>query len=349
MVKIKAAQAESYCRQLYPEITAYLLYGPDQGLATERARRLVALVTDDPHDPFSIADLEPEKIRQSPGLLIEEAQAISMLGGRRVLRVRPAADALAKSFDALLKLPVIEAIVVVEAGDLAASSSLRKLFERAKNAVAIPCYRDEERDLAGTINSIARELQLRLQPDAVDYLRTHLGADRELTRRELEKLALIALDQPEQAMDLETVAKAVGDHSALLIDDWTLSSLEGQGTRAHHLLDRLLAQGDNPVRLLRALLNQTRRILNMRLAMESGEAASAVIAKARPPIHFRSRGRVERILSGQTTARLAGLTADIADTERACKSAGQKTQLLIRALTQRIAWRLHGKSLEFSR
>ena len=57
----------------------------------------------------------------------------------------------------LLALPAQEGFVLLEAGDLAGCSSLRRLIEAAPAAAALPCYRDEERDLGAFVRSLLAE------------------------------------------------------------------------------------------------------------------------------------------------------------------------------------------------
>ena len=147
-MKLKANGVEDFLAKPDPAVATVLLYGPDAGLAGERARRLARLVVDDLTDPFRVSELAADDLRTAPGRLVEEAQALCMLGGRRLVRVRDAADAIAPSVRELLALPAQEGFVLLEAGDLGGSSSLRRLVEEAPKAAALPCYRDEDRGLA---------------------------------------------------------------------------------------------------------------------------------------------------------------------------------------------------------
>ena len=63
--------------------------------------------------------------------LADEAAAISMIGGRRVVRVRGAGNNLTELFEGFLESVAHagDALVVVEAGDLSKGTGLRKLFE----------------------------------------------------------------------------------------------------------------------------------------------------------------------------------------------------------------------------
>ena len=97
----------------------------------------------------------------------------------------------ALAVEALLALPASECRVVIEAGDLRRSAPLRTLCERAKNAVALPCYPDNERDLARLIDAEMRDADLVLKPDARAMLMPLLGGDRVASRNEIRKLAAL--------------------------------------------------------------------------------------------------------------------------------------------------------------
>src|SRR6185503_17964226 len=130
-----------------------------------------------------------------PARLFDEAAAISMMGGRRVIRVRGAGNELADLLESFLEKHAGDALVVLEAGDLNKSSALRKLFEADKKAAAIACYADSARDLADVVRDELRGLDFTLGPGAVEEAVSRLGNDRGVTRRELEKLALYSHGQ----------------------------------------------------------------------------------------------------------------------------------------------------------
>jgi len=124
-----------------------LVFGPDAGLVRERAEKLMKSVVPDLRDAFNVADLSEAVLEADPARLADEAAAISMMGGRRVVRVRDAGNDLTELFEGFLKDPPGDALVVVEAGDLSKGASLRKLFEEDDVAAAIACYADTARNL----------------------------------------------------------------------------------------------------------------------------------------------------------------------------------------------------------
>ena len=144
-MKIETRASAKFLRAPDRGCRAILLFGPDGGLVRERGASLARLVADDLADPFRVSELTGEMIEGDPARLADEAAALSLSGGRRVVRVRPAGNEAAEAFAGFLKHPVGDALVVVEAGELDGRSALRKLFETATNAAAVACYRSEER------------------------------------------------------------------------------------------------------------------------------------------------------------------------------------------------------------
>jgi DNA polymerase-3 subunit delta len=144
---VKSSDADRYAAHPPKNLVAALVFGQDAGLVRERAETLMKTVVDDLNDAFRVADLDGDDLSSDPARLFDEAAAISMLGGRRVVRVRGAGNSLAKLFDSFLDEPKGDALVVVEGGDLAKGTGLRKVFEEADNAATIACYPDTARDL----------------------------------------------------------------------------------------------------------------------------------------------------------------------------------------------------------
>ena len=189
-MKLAANRIEGFLRAPDAAARVILVYGPDAGLAKERLDRLTKTVCNDLHDPFRLADLSMAGLKDDPSRLADEAAAIAMTGGRRVVRLRDAGDGATAVVQSFLAHPAGDALVLIEAGELGPRSTLRKLVEAADNAVALPCYADEGGALEAVIHETLRAHDLTAEPDAVAWLADHLGGDRLLTRSELDKLAL---------------------------------------------------------------------------------------------------------------------------------------------------------------
>src|SRR5438309_980105 len=147
MVTVKASDVDTRLARVDPRIAVYLVYGPDAGLVSERARTLADQAVDDPADPFQLVRLAGEDVAADPQRLADEANTIGLFGARRVIWVKPTGRNVAPALQPLLAAPPPDTVVVIEAGDLARSSPLRVLCERSPAALSLPCYADEGRTL----------------------------------------------------------------------------------------------------------------------------------------------------------------------------------------------------------
>jgi DNA polymerase-3 subunit delta len=329
-MKLTAAQVERFLRSPDPRAGAILVYGPDEGLVRERVERLIAGALDDPADPFRLSELALDTVRSEPARLVDEARAMTFTGGRRVVRLRQASDQATPACRLLLAEQGVDALVVIDAGDLGASSSLRRLIEQAANAAAIACYRDQGRELGAQIDRLLAEHGLAAAPDARAYLVEHLGADRGVTRSELAKLALYADGRDAGRISLDLAATVIGDSAALGLDDLVDAVATGESVQAARCLDRLLGEGQAPVRIVRSLANHFARLQRFALQIERGEAAERVIDQARPPVHFRRKAAAGAALR-RWRSRPAGLALGrLLEAELACKRTGWPAELLCR-------------------
>ena len=317
---VKSSDADRYVAHPPANLVAVLVFGPDQGLVRERAERLARTVVPDLNDAFQVSELDEAALSSDPARLADEAAAISMMGGRRVVRVRGAGNGLAKLFDGFLENPKGDALVVVEAGDLNKSAALRKVFEGAKNAAAVPCYADSARDLADVVRSAMKAEGLSISHEAVEDAVSRLGSDRGITRRELEKLALYA--QGQARVSLEDVRAVMGDEAEARVEEACDAAGEGDLKRLDLALSRLWAEDLSPIAVLRMAMGHFQRVASAKAQAMRGETIDGVMRKLRPPIHFTRAPSFKLQASRWNEERLFDALDLLLETETLCKTTG---------------------------
>jgi DNA polymerase-3 subunit delta len=200
--------------------------------------------------------------------------------------------------------------VVIEAGDLRRNAPLRVLCERAKNAAALPCYADSERDLGRLIDNEMRTAGLTLAPDARALLIPLLGGDRAASRSELRKLILYAAGNG--TVGIDEVTAVVSDASALALDDLIDAAFAGRPAELETQLAKARAAGSAVGSIFFAAQRQLAQLHKWRTAIEAAGGRFSVDA-LQPPVHFRRKNLVEAALRQWNAARLATAMADLAD------------------------------------
>ena len=328
-MKLAPARVEAFLRRPDPEIRAVLCYGPDAGLVRERADAAARSIVPDLRDPFRVAELAAAALAGDPARLADEAAQIGLTGGRRIVRVRDAGDSLAALFGRFLEDSPGDALVIVEAGDLARRSPLRKVFDEAPRGATIGCYPDSARDLAALIRDSLARHQISASRDAVAFLIEHLGGDRLVTRSELEKLALYAGDGGR--VELDDARRAVADTALLSLDDAVFAAAGGDPAGVERALGRFFDEGESPVAAVRALLRHLQRLHLFAARVAGGEAVDAVLRAARPPIFFKHQESVRHQLARWSEVRLRRQLDALLDAETQLKTTGLPAETICRA------------------
>jgi DNA polymerase-3 subunit delta len=330
-MKVQGAQLANFLKRPDEAVTVALVFGPDEGLVRERADMLAkAILGDAGDDPFRLALLTADKIRQDPALLADEAAAMSLMGGRRVVRVRDAADGVSASLKHVLEAGRGDALIVLEAGDLGKSSSLRKLCEAADKAVAIPCYADGPREVAGLVRETLQAQRIQIADDAVEYLVANLGSDRAVSRQELEKLTLYA--GPGGRVELADAVASVGDSSALELEDIIYDALDGRTATIDGALTRLFLEGQAPVSIVRAVMRHAQRLHFCAAQVAQGQPLDMAVRTLRPPIFFKYTDRFRRQAGEWPQERCERLLKRLTQAELDLKRTGYPDETLCRHL-----------------
>jgi len=341
-MRLKPAEIDAFIQAAGRSAQLILIYGPDEGLVREHSQTLVKNILSDPGDPFALLDLSEEEYRSDPARLHDEFGAISMFGGKRVVRIRFKSDRYGKQikdFVASLESGDLrgDAVVVLEAGDLKPSSALRKTIEASKCGAALPCYQDDARSVKALAGKILKESDIQYTNEVMEVLAELLGGDRAMTRREIEKIVLYKLADSNKTLSVEDVEACLNAANTLGLEDVTYSALSGDRHMLAQSLDRCFLQTEQPVTIIRALTRHIERLRTARLAVDRGASNREAVDQLRPKPHFKRRQAFERQLQSWGALKLNKALELLYEAERSCKTTGLPAQTICTQTSFRIA------------
>ncbi len=327
-MKISAREIEGFVKNPSKAARVILIYGPDSGLMKERTKAIGLTVVSDLNDPFNVAALDSATLQDDPARLSDEANAMSMMGGDRLVRIQGGSDKLTTLIKAYLENPSDSALVVIEADDLAARSSLRKLCEGAKNAAAVPCYVEDERGLARFIRDFVGQEGMQIEPDAVNWLSSNIQGDRARARSEVEKLVLYKGRNEGMIIGLDDVLAICGANGAVNMDDLVHAVGLGQAQQALQHWNKLTEEGISFIVMVRSLQNHFKRLHQARYAVDHGSPADQAMKSLSPPVFFKYQGAFRTQLQRWRFATLQKVLEKLMLLEADCKKTGAPVDTL---------------------
>jgi len=269
---------------------------------------------------------------------MDEAQALAFGGGRRVVRLRGATNGQADTLKLVLETlsttdDIAPALVIAEAGELRPQDKLRKLFESADRAAAVACYLDDGRGLEQVITETLARHKLRPSADARAWLAQHLGADRMVTRGELENLARYCTGRTDVTLD--DCLAVIGDGAVSDLEQAVFAATNGDFSALDTALARAFREGISPIAVIRAAMRHLQRLHQVTGAVDEGVALDAAVKTLKPPPFFKVADRFRAQARAWPVGHVERALEILSEAELKCKTTGMPDQLVCsRALMQ---------------
>ncbi len=317
-MKIVPRQIDVFLTKPPINFTAFLFHGNDTGLISERARQLAHLFNHNLDDVFSVTRLTGEMLSSEVGLIVDSAAAIPALGDRRLVLIKGRGTELLAACKLALAKHIEAAIIIVEAHETTTKHALVKLFENSKTAASIGCYTDGVSDIRALASDMFAADNIKASSDALDIIARRLGSDRGSSRREIEKLALMA--GPNGKLNAEEVHFALGDNAKLAIDDIAEALASGAVARLQQSLQKAWHEDANAVMIVRGCQSYFQQLGLAGYAMRNGESAQNAIRGLRPPPHFKLQNRLHLHLRRWQPQKAMDIVNRLQDVELQIKS-----------------------------
>jgi DNA polymerase-3 subunit delta len=330
MTVIPARQADHFLKTFDARAQAILVFGPDAGLVSERARAAAQRLADASTPPGEILRIEDTDLESDPDRLAVELLTLAMFGGRKVVRTTASRRVTAQALRPLLEPGAIAGALVVEAGNLKPDDPLRALFERSDWAAAMACYADDQQSLDAVVRQALAAARLDIAPDARQLLVSRLGADRALSRGEIEKLVLYG--RGKTRIEVDDVNAVVGEASELTLEKVVFAAASGDAGQALFECDRALAAGENAQTIVSASQRHFQRLHRLRAATDAGRSLEDAFRQLKPPVYFKQKTRLEVQWRMWNRERLDEALSRIARTAKMAR----RNSALESALTERL-------------
>lgn len=293
-----------------PSVRFYLFYGPDEGQSRGHGERL-------------LKGLEAEKFAVSagvakadPAVLADEAGAMGLFGGKRAIWVEPTGDEITPAVEALLEGPTPESPVIAIAGGLRKTSSLVKLAEAHRSALAHISYELSDRDSERLVEELARGEGLVLAPGIAGRIAGAAGNERGIIAQELAKIALYAGASSERAVqiDRDTLDEigAGADGDWMRLGDLALAGdLSGLSRELDHS-----ASDAEPISVVRALQRRLLTLAPIRSRVERGERPHDAVTSAGKSVFWKDKDMIARLVGLWDSKALARIVERSGELER---------------------------------
>lgn len=341
MIIGRKPELEALLRRPDPGLRGALIHGGDRSSVGDVARRLLERITERPDDPFDVAQVSSAEMTSER--LDIELSALSLMGGRRVVRLRLAGELSGKEklvVDALddhaNERAPSGAFLLIECAALDRRSALRKAAEDAPAFVSVALYEDDANDLGRLARDVLQASGLSATPAIVNDLASRLPRDCGSARQLLEAVILYAGPGSVglSAEHIEAVLGASGESGA---SELALSAFSGRLEETSAALRQARFANEPGPAILRALSAHCGRLARAQAAISGGAAPGSALKSV--GVFWKQEREVMEQLKVWRPSDLALSRRELLEADLACKSAGAPDELLSHNAAFRIARR----------
>lgn len=344
MILSRRPDLERFLARPDPLVRAAVIYGRDIGVVRERGAQLARGVTEDPEDPFNVAVLTEGDLAGDDARLEGELAAQSLMGGRRLVRLRLGGERAASEKLAVEALGRLlagelnpEAFFLVEAGALGRDSALRRAAEKAEGCVVIPCYEDEAGDVARMTREALAKDGVGLTTEALAIFVARLPHERGVARREIERLALFLGPGSGASAGPKELEAFLGVEPEASLAGAASDAFGGRLAEAQAGLRRAAQEGLSGPGAVRALGQHLARLRRTLTLVRNG-AGLQEAAKA-SGVFWKDEREFLRQARAWSLETLDTVSADVLAADRACKTARAPDDLIAERLALQVAAR----------
>lgn len=325
-MKAKPYQVTSLVPRIQSGFKAALIFGPDFGVVQELSEKIASFVVPSLSDEFSVIKLTPQKIKEIPSILTDEGNAVGLFGGRKLLWLKNADNGILEAVESYLEQIKNNTFLLISADNLTKNSGLRQFCESHPDILCVACYADTEKDVAEYIRETLAGQGIRISSAALPLLVERLSENRLATKKELEKLVTYLGDKT--TVDVTDVQAVVTDTQNSSVDLFCTAVATGNQKSAEKEYHLMLANGENPVSIIRILYLYFNRLLDAVSVVETS-GTEAGLKKIMKPAQFRLESSFRQQLSIWKKSFVLKVLNLLLNAERQAKTTGLPAEIML--------------------
>ena len=299
----------------------FLFYGENEGLKNEKTKLLINSFKG------NLEKFEESEVLNNTDRFISSIINKNFFEDKKIIIISRVSDKILTLIQDLLSREINDTIIILNSGSLEKKSKIRAFFEKDKQLVCTPFYKDELRTLSQIAINFFKEKKISLSQEIINLIIEKCNGDRKNLSTELDKISSYLLKK--EKISLEDVIKLTN-----LYEDYSVSEL-ADNCLAKNLRKTIKIINENnfstydSVLIIRTLLLKTKRILDIKKNQIENSNIDQIISSYKPTIFWKDKEIVKNQVSKWKLTDAENLIEKIYNLELSVKKNYQNSKYII--------------------
>jgi len=260
----------------------FLLYGENEGLKNQVFKEVFA-------DNFKekIQRFDENEILNNFDNFISSIMNKSFFDESKLILILRTTDKIIKLVDNLLNKNINDTTIILNANILEKKSKLRSKFEKEKNLVCVPFYKDDIKILRQIANRFFVKNKISLSQEVVNLIVERSRGDRINLMNELEKISLFMINK--KTINIEDVIKLTNLAENYSVSELADNCLLKNLNKVNKIFNENVFSLDDCILIIRTLLIKSKRLLELKEVQNTNKNIEEIIANYKPLIFWKDK------------------------------------------------------------
>ena len=260
----------------------FLLYGENEGLKNHVFKEVFAKNFENKLERF-----EENEILNNFDNFISSIINKSFFDESKLILIQRTTDKIIKLIDDLLNRNITDTTIIFNAGILEKKSKLRSKFEKEKNLICVPFYKDDIKTLRQVANNFIIKNKISLSQEVVNLIVERSRGDRINLMNELEKISLFMINK--KKINIEDVIKLTNLAENYSVSELADNCLLKNLNKVNKIFNENIFTLDDCILIIRTLLMKSKRLLELKKVQRTNKNLDEIITSYKPPIFWKDK------------------------------------------------------------
>jgi len=213
----------------------------------------------------------------------------------KLILISRVSEKIIKLIDELLDRKINDITIVINANNLEKKSKLRSIFEKDKNLICMPFYKDDNKTLIQLANNFLKKNKISISQEIVNLIVERSSGDRINLNNELNKISLFLLNK--EKINIEDVIKLTNLAENYSISELADNCLSKNIKKINKIFNENVFSVDDCILIIRTLLSKSKRLLEIKKINNSNKNIEQIILNYKPPIFWKDKEIVKSQVS----------------------------------------------------
>ena len=299
----------------------FLIYGENEGLKKEVIENLKKNLNG------SIENYDEAQIISNSELFYEKIFNQSLFIKEKIIIINRCSEKIFDLIENILEKEISNIKIILNANILEKKSKLRNLFEKNKELITVPTYKDTSITLAEIAKKFFNNYKVSISQETINLLVSRCNGDRGHLKSELDKILIYVNDK--KSINLEEIYKLTNLTENFSINELVDTSLSKNSRKTSEIINESNYKSEDGILILRTFLQKAKRLLSLYEQRNGNANFDSLINDFKPPIFWKDKPIVKRQLECWSKSQIKDLITNINKTEIFLKKNSSVSLMLI--------------------